>query len=96
MLYKYIRAYLVLAALTKIQNKCLEPEGLAARALVYQKAKELTSSGHSITLRWVPGHSKVEGNEKADLAAKRAAVIRNRLLEFTYSCENRTEKISTG
>lgn len=60
-------------ALTKIQKKASEPEGLAVRDLAYQRAKELTTNGHSVILRWIPGHSKVEGNEKADIAAKGAA-----------------------
>ena len=61
------------AALIKIQKKASAPEGLAVRDLVHQKPKELTTNGHSVTLRWVPGHSKVEGNERANCAAKRAA-----------------------
>lgn len=54
-------------------KKVAKPEGLAVRDLVYEGAKELTKNGHSVTLRWIPGHSKIEGNEKADSAAKIAA-----------------------
>ena len=62
------------AALTKIQKKKSEPKGLAVRELVYQRAaEELITNGHSVILRWVPGHYKVEGNERTDLATKRAA-----------------------
>ena len=50
------------AALTKIQKKTSEPEGLEVRDLVYQRAEELITNGHSVTLRWVLGHSEVEGN----------------------------------
>lgn len=57
----------------KIQKKIAKPGGLAVRDLVYQRAKELVANGHLVTLRWVPGHSKAEGNERADSAAKRAA-----------------------
>lgn len=41
---------------------------------IYQKAKKLAQQGHDISVRWVPGHSGVEGNERADKAAKEAAV----------------------
>ena len=41
---------------------------------IYQKAKKLVQQGHSIFVRWVPGHSGIEGNEKADKAAKEAAM----------------------
>lgn len=58
------------AAMTKMGKKVAKPEGLAVRDLVYERAKELTKNGHSVTLRWIPGHSKIEGNEKADSAAK--------------------------
>lgn len=30
--------------------------------------------GHKISIRWVSGHSKIEGNERADKAAKEAAI----------------------
>ena len=45
------------AALTNIKKKVAKPEGLAVRDLIYQRAKELIANGHSVTLRWVPGHS---------------------------------------
>ena len=40
---------------------------------IYQKAEKLVQQGHSIFVRWVPSHSGIEGNEKADKAAKEAA-----------------------
>lgn len=41
---------------------------------IYQKAKKLVQQGHDISVRWVPGHSGVEGNEKADKATKEATI----------------------
>ena len=60
-------------ALTKIQKQASEPKGLAVRNLIHRRAKELIANGHLVTLRWVSGHSKLEGNEKADCATKREA-----------------------
>ena len=40
---------------------------------IYQKAKKLVQQGHSIFVICVPGHSGIEGNERADKAAKEAA-----------------------
>lgn len=57
----------------KNPSKVAKPEGLALRGLVYQRAKELTANGHSVTLQWVPGHSMVKGNERADSATNKAA-----------------------
>ena len=48
------------AAMIKMGKKVANPKGLAVRDLVYERAKELTKDGHSVTLRWIPGHSKIE------------------------------------
>lgn len=51
---------------------------------IYQKAKKLVQKGHSISIRWVPGHSGIEGNERADKAAKEAAMrVRVRTAKWT-------------
>lgn len=42
----------------------------ALKIQIYQKAKKLVQQGYDISIRWVLGHSGVEGNEKADKAAK--------------------------
>ena len=40
---------------------------------IWEDAEKLRIRGTPITLLWVPGHEGVEGNEKADQTAKRAA-----------------------
>ena len=36
----------------------------------------IVEMGHSVLIRWVPSHNNVEGNERADKAAKKAALGR--------------------
>ena len=51
---------------------------------IYQKSQGLVERGHSIFIRWIPGHSGVEGNERADRAAKEAALGRRvRIAKWT-------------
>ena len=40
------------------------------RNLIYQKAGELQRNGHLVTIQWIPGHSGLPGNKKADSAAR--------------------------
>ena len=49
------------------------PGGDAVRDLIYRNAHEIRNGGHTLVLRWVPSHSKISGNEKADAAAKDVA-----------------------
>ena len=58
------------AALTKIQENGRKS---AIKDFLYQRATELVQSGHVVVFQWVPGHSKIEENERADLAAKEVA-----------------------
>lgn len=57
-------------------NKHAKMDSIAGQALkiqIYQKADQLIKQGHSISVCWVPGHNGLEGNERADKAAKEAA-----------------------
>ena len=55
-------------------KECDSAAGQALKMQIYQKAKKLIQQGHEISVRWVPGHSGIEGNERADKAAKEAAI----------------------
>lgn len=70
------------------------------RSLIYQKAGELQDNGHPITFRWIPSHSGLIGNEKADLAAKNRAEkgggLTERWSSLAYVRRNVTEMRSKG
>ena len=51
------------------------------RSLIYQKAEELQRNGYPITFQWIPSHSGLIGNEKADIAARNKAGKGRRLTE---------------
>ncbi len=59
-------------AIRKIQGS-KTGAGQALKAQIVKRAKQLQSKGSEVTIRWVPSHSKIEGNEQADKAAKEAA-----------------------
>ena len=63
------------AAITKILDPKVRPGGGAIRDLIYQNALTIRNNGHTLVLRWVPSHSKILGNEKADAVAKDAAIL---------------------
>ena len=48
-------------------------QDMAIRAI--ELASRLTRKGSTVTIRWTPAHVGVEGNERADLAAKDAATL---------------------
>ena len=41
---------------------------------IYQKTRKLVQQGHSVFIKWVSGHNRVEENERADKTAKEAAM----------------------
>ena len=59
-------------------RSCDSGVGQALKMQIYQKAKKLGQQGHSIFIRWAPGHSGIEENKRADKAAKEA-VMRERV-----------------
>ena len=48
-------------------------QDLAVRAI--EVAEHTVQRGNSITIRWTPAHRGVEGNERADRAAREAAEL---------------------
>ena len=48
--------------------------GQALRTQVIKRVKQLQTRSGEVTVRWIPSHSKIEGNEQADKAAKEAAI----------------------
>ena len=60
-------------ALEAIQHSPSYKENRFLRGIIYRKARTLQENGHPIVLRWVPGHSGLIGNEKANLAVRNRA-----------------------
>ena len=58
------------AAITKILEPKIRPGGGMIRDLIHWNALDIQNDGHFLVLRWVPSHSKVLGNEKADVVTK--------------------------
>ena len=62
------------AAMRRVMGDAPGPgQDIAIRAI--EVAERLVQKGNTITIRWTPAHVGVEGNERADLAAKGAATL---------------------
>lgn len=62
-----------MASLTALENNMVSTNTSALLMRCRSGLHTLATSGHSVTLVWVPAHSGITGNEIADEAAKRAA-----------------------
>ena len=60
------------AAISRVQHD-RTGRGQALAIATIRTARAITDRGNNITLRWTPSHAGVEGNERADDMAKRAA-----------------------
>ncbi|KKA18035.1 hypothetical protein T310_8023, partial [Rasamsonia emersonii CBS 393.64] len=84
------------AAIDRLRHQGISPgQGLAIRA--HRAAQALEARGRQTTIQWVPGHHGIEGYERADQAAKRAAAKTLRggpsELSIAYTNGARTEAI---
>ena len=68
-------------ALRAIALPFTSQENRFLRSLVYQKTEVLQRAGHHIVIQWVPGHSGLIGNEKANLSARNRAEKGGKLTE---------------
>ena len=57
-------------ALMTIWQPPLQKENRFLRAQIYYKVEKPKTNGHTVICRWVPGHTDLIGNEKADFAAR--------------------------
>ena len=74
------------AAISRVQHDRTGPGQTQARKAI-ETARRITSRDNSITLRWIPAHAGVEGYEKADDMAKRAAEEKEERAPTAYLME---------
>ena len=60
-------------ALRAIEHPPSHKRNRFLRGSIYEKTKKLESNKHHVTIRWIPSHSGLVGNERADKAAKNRA-----------------------
>ena len=56
-------------------------------SLIHERARSLRALGYNTTIRWVPAHSGVLGNEQADCAANetaRISLVKEKQTSLTY------------
>ena len=56
-------------------------------SLIHERARSLRALGYNTTIRWVPAHSGVLGNEQADCTANEAArisLVKEKWTSLTY------------
>ncbi|ODM18007.1 hypothetical protein SI65_06795 [Aspergillus cristatus] len=85
------------AAIARLQHTQSGP-GQALAIQAHAIAKRLHARGCQTTIQWVPGHAGIEGNERADQAAKQAAGKPPgrgpREISLAFTCRARTEAIT--
>lgn len=74
-------------ALKAIQHSPFYKDNHFLRGIIYHTARQLQEQGHPIAFHWVPAHSGVTGNEKANLAARDRAARGGKQAERWSSLE---------
>jgi ribonuclease HI len=70
--YIYINSQAAIQRLQKIQDLG-SGRGIVQKCTIL--AQSLRDKGVEITIRWIPGHSKILGNEIADELAKKELIL---------------------
>lgn len=78
-----------LSSITRIQN-ITHPSDISK--LIQEKTYEASGMGMDICYMWAPGHCGIQGNEKADLEASKAASSPDTPLLNIYTYEDKKNK----